>query len=89
MSPIDKVRLIVSLCFALSILISYRHLIPRLSTGGKFLATFMLAALSLEFVIVLIVLPALGSSQLRMWHLDREGNIATALAASQLRLLGL
>ena len=89
MSPIDKVRLIVSVCFALSILISYRHLIPRLSPGGKFLATFMLAALSLEFVIVLIVLPALGSNQLRMWHLGYERNFPTALAASLLALVGL
>lgn len=89
MSPIDKVRLVVSLSFALAILISYRHLIPRLSPAGKFLATLMLAALLLEFVIVLVVIPALGSNQLLMWHLDREGNFPTALAASQLALVGI
>ncbi len=89
MSPIDKVRLVVSLSFALVILITYRHLIPRLSPGGKLLATLMLAAFSLVFVIVLVVIPALGSNQLLMWHLDREGNFPTALAASQLALVGI
>ena len=87
MSPLDKVRIIVALLYAVVILFTYRHLIPRLAPTGKFLATFMLVAQVLAIFMALIVFPEPNPHIWGPWNLNGEWNIPAWLATAQLALV--
>jgi len=74
------------LLFAPIALTAYRGLIPRL-TAGKRLASLMLAAQTFVIGVALLNQP-LTSFETWLWHLDREWNIPSSLAALQLSLVG-
>ncbi len=88
MSPIDKVRIIVFAMYAFTIVIVYWRLIPRLLPAGRFLVTIMLAAQVIALVMATVVHPEDNSSIIGLWHLDRERNIPTVFATTQLATVG-
>ena len=80
-------RIFVFLLYALIVLISYWKLIPRLSPTAKRIASSFLAAQVL--VIAISVETRLTSGfEWWLWHLDREWNIPSTLASTQLALVG-
>lgn len=89
MSPLDKIRTINSVIYALAIAVAYWRLIPRLSPAGRFLATLMLAAQALALFMALVVHPEDLSSIRGLWHLSREQNIPAVIATTQLAVVGL
>ena len=85
-SPDALVRLVIFLLYVSVVLISYRCLIPRLSPTSKRLATVMLAAQVLVIVASLAHQNTAGRDRW-LWHLDKEKNISTTLASTQLALV--
>ncbi len=80
-------RIFLFLLYAPVVLISYRWLMPRLSPTSRRLASAMLAAQILVIVIALEIRPA-SLYEKWLWHLDREWNILSTLASTQLALVG-
>ncbi len=75
------------LLFVPTVLIAYRWLMPGLSMAGKRLASLMLAAQIFVIGMALLNQPS-TSFETWLWHLDREWNIPSTLAALQLSLVG-
>ena len=67
-------------------LISYRQMLPRLSLPSKRLATVMLAAQILVIVLALRFRTA-SDYDVWLWDLDREWNIPSTLASTQLLMI--
>ena len=88
MSPLDTVRIIVVLLYIAATLIVYRRLMPRLLPAARCLATFMLGAITLALIMALVVHHEDLSSIRGLWHLDRERNLPSTLASTQLALVG-
>jgi len=81
------IRIFLFLLYAPVVLISYRWLMPRLSPTSRRLASAMLAAQILVIVIALEIRPA-SLYEKWLWNLDREWNIPSTLASTQLALVG-
>ena len=80
------VRFVIFLLYAPVGLIAYWKLFPSLSPTSKWLATGLLAAQ----VLVIVLSPLTRSSptfEAWLWHLDREGNVPSAVASTQLALV--
>ena len=80
-------RIFVVLLYASVVLISYWKLIPRLSPTAKRIASGFLAAQVLVIAVSLEIQPS-SSFESWLWHLDREWNIPSTLASTQLALAG-
>ena len=80
-------RIFVFLLYAPTVLISYWKLIPRLSPTGKRIAGGFLAAQVLA-IAVWLDFQTSSSFERWLWHLDREWNIPSTLASTQLALVG-
>ena len=87
MSSETPLRIFVFLLYAPIVLISYWKLIPRLSPTAKRIASGFLAAQVLAIVVWLDIQPS-SSFEWWLWHLDREWNIPSTLASTQLALVG-
>ena len=81
------IRIIVLLLYTPVCLLSYWKLIPRLSTSSKRLASVMLVAQMMVIVLSLEIQPA-NDYETWIFHLDKEWNIPTALASTQLGVVG-
>lgn len=68
-------------------LFAYRRLIPRLSPASKALASVALLAQGLAALIALGLLP-IQNNMYWLWDLQREYNIPSTLASTQLALVG-
>ena len=82
MNRIFVVALAVPVC-----LFAYRRLIPRLSPASKILASVALLAQGLAAGIALGLLP-IQNNMYWLWDLQREYNIPSTLASTQLALVG-
>lgn len=80
-------RISVILLYVPAVWLAYRWLMPRLSPTAKLLASLMLIAQVLAIGVALFIQPP-SSYQERLWHLDREWNIPSTLASTQLALGG-
>ena len=80
-------RIFVVLLYAPIVLISYWKLIPRLSPTAQRIASGFLAAQVLVIAVSLEIQPSL-SFERWLWHLDREWNIPSTLASTQLAMVG-
>ena len=88
-STYTLLRIFVFLMYAPIVLISYWKLIPRLSPTGKRIASGFLAAQVLVIAVWLEIQWRPSSSfEWWLWHLDREWNIPSTLASTQLALVG-
>ena len=76
----------VFLVYAPIVLISYWKLIPRLSPAAKRIASGFLAAQVLVIAVSLEIQPS-SSFERWLWHLNREWNIPSTLASTQLALV--
>ena len=81
------IRIIVGAVYAIVGLVAYRCLIARLTLSARLLASLMLAAQVVAIGAALLIQPV-SSEQARLWHLDREWNIPSTLASTQLALAG-
>ena len=77
----------IFLLYAPVVLISYWKLIPRLSPAAKRIASGFLAAQVILIAISLEIRPA-SAFERWLWHIDREWNIPSILASTQLALVG-
>ena len=82
------IRIFLFLLYAPVVLISYWKLMPRLSPTSRRLASAMLAAQVLVIAVALDSREASPSYSKWLWHLDLEWNISSALASTQLALVG-
>ena len=87
MTAADLIRIVVALFFILVGCGVYRWLLPRLSRTAKLVAHLTLAAQVFALGVALFIEPA-SSADERLWHLDREWNIPSTLASTQLALVG-
>ncbi len=67
--------------------IAYRWLIPRLTWAGKRVTSVFLIA-QVVAISWSVVFPPSSSFEAWLWHLDREWNIPTTIASTQLALIG-
>ena len=79
-------RVIITLLYLPIVLISYRWLIPRLSPIAKRLASVMLVA---QILIIVLALQIQASTTFDhwLWNINREWNIPTTLATTQLAMV--
>lgn len=79
-------RILVSILYAPICIVVLRRLFPRLSWGGRLLATGMLAA---QIVILIVGLEDSPRWELKgwLWHLDQEWNIPSTFASIQLAMV--
>ena len=83
----EAVFIAIMLAYFLVGLIAYRVLYPRLVPSAKLLASVFLLAHVAAIVMSEITQQTLGSMH-NLWNLDKEWNIPTGLAATQLALVG-
>ena len=81
------IRIFAFLLYAPIVLISYWWLMPRLSPAARRIASGFLAAQVLIIAVSLEIQPS-SSFEWWLWHLDREWNIPSTLASTQLALVG-
>ena len=79
------IRVFVAATIALVGFGAYRWLIPRLRPTARLLAYVTLAAQVLTLGVALLIQPT-SDAHARAWHLDREWNIPSTLASTQLAL---
>ena len=81
------VRIFVFLLYLPVVLVSYRWLIPRLSSSAKVLSSGMLVA---QVMVIVLALQVQSSSQFGrwLWDLHEEWNIPATLASVQLAVVG-
>lgn len=87
LAPDAVVRIFLVLLYVPVCMIVYRRLVPHLSPTSKLLATLILAAQVLTYF---ASIESIGGSNFRIstWDMDRELNAPSALAATQLALVG-
>lgn len=85
--PEAKVRIFLVLLYVPVCVSVYRRLVPRLSLTSKILAALMLAA---QVLTVIFSLESIAGANFRQstWDLDGEVNVPSALATTQLALVG-
>lgn len=85
-TPLTLAPVIVIALYAIVVLISFRWFIPHLSTNSRRLA---LSLVALHAFVLLLALQAASTDTyvLRLFHLDRENNLATSVAGMQLALV--
>ncbi len=81
------IRIFLFLLYVPVVLFSYWQLVPRLSPTSKRLASVMLAAQVVVIVVSLEIQPTSDFEEW-LWNLDREWNIPSTLASTQLALVG-
>ena len=81
-------RIFVVLLYAPVVLISYWKIIPRLSSTAKRIASGFLAAQVLVIALWVEGYESIAIFDRGIWHLEREWNIPSILAATQLALVG-
>lgn len=86
-APATLIRIFFLLLYLPVCLITFRWLLPSLSSTWRRLATILLAA---QLFVILVSLERQPSSSFEfwLWHLDREWNIPSTLASLQLALAG-
>jgi len=86
LAPLTLASVIVIALYVVILLISFRWLIPRLSTTAKKLATIILAT---QALVILLGIQSVHSDTyvLRLFNIDRENNLAAAVAGMQLALV--
>lgn len=86
-APATLIRIFLLLLYLPACLITFRWLIPSLSSTARQLATILLAA-QLFVILASLELQPSSSFEYWLWHLDREWNIPSTLASLQLALAG-
>ena len=81
-------RIFIFLLYAPAVLISYWKLIPRLSPISKRIAIGFLAAQVLVIALWVEGYESIAIFDRGVWHLEREWNIPSILASTQLALVG-
>ncbi|MCY3866678.1 MAG: hypothetical protein OXG68_14670 [Chloroflexi bacterium] len=86
-APLTLARVVVIALYVVILPVSFRWLIPSLSSAAKKLAIITLAA---QALVVAIALYGAGTDTyfLRLFHIHREESITTAVAGLQLALIG-
>ena len=79
--------ILLFLLYAPVVLISYWKIIPRLSPTARRIASGFLAAQTLVIVVSLEIQPS-SNFESWLWDIDREWNIVSILASTQLALVG-
>ena len=87
-SPKTLYCIFLFLLYAPIVLISYWKLIPRLSPTSRRLASAFLAAQVLVIALWMAEYDNAASFNRGLWHLEREWNIPSILASTQLALVG-